>query len=209
MDAQLLLADQRIVPVVVIDDPKTAVPLATTFVEAGLGAIEVTLRTPAAMKAIELIAKSVPECLLGAGSVITAAQLNEAAQVGARFAVSPGSSEELLAAAQKSKLPLVPGAASASEIMNLQSAGYTLQKLFPAELNGGTAWLKAISGPLPDARFFPTGGVKPENAPAYLALDNVRCVGGTWIASRDAISNGDFKSIKAKSLAALDLLAAS
>ena len=108
MDAQQLLADQRIVPVVVIDDPKTAVPLATTFVEAGLGAIEVTLRTPAAMKAIELIAKSVPECLLGAGSVITAAQLNEAAQAGARFAVSPGSAKNCSPPRKKANCPWYP-----------------------------------------------------------------------------------------------------
>lgn len=206
MDAQHILADQRIVPVVVIDDAQQAVGLATTLVEAGLGAIEVTLRTPAALAAIEQIAKQVPQCLVGAGSVNTATQLNQVKAAGARFAVSPGSSDELLDAATTAELPLVPGAATASEIMNLLLAGYSLQKLFPAELNGGTAWLSAIAGPLPNARFFPTGGINPENAHTYLALGNVACIGGTWIAPRDTITSADFPTIEARARAALDLI---
>jgi len=206
MDATQLLIDQKIVPVVVVDDARTAVGLANTLAETGLTAIEVTLRTPAALEAIELIAKAVPQCLLGAGSVNTAEQLQQVKNSGARFAVSPGASAELIDAAAKVALPLVPGAATASEVMTLQVAGYSLLKMFPAELNGGTAWLSAISGPLPSATFFPTGGVKPDNARAYLALDNVQCIGGTWIATRDAIKAADFATIKANARDALDLL---
>lgn len=208
MDAHHILADQRIVPVVVIDSADNAAALATTLLEAGLSAIEVTLRTPAAIDAIARIVKEVPQFLVGAGSVNTATQLQQVADVGARFAVSPGASNALLDAAEQIKIPLVPGAATPSEIMHLQAAGYTLQKLFPAELNGGTAWLRAIAGPLPDARFFPTGGVSPKNATDYLGQPNVACIGGTWVAPREAITAGDFESIGTLASAALDLIRA-
>jgi len=195
VDALDILADCRVVPVVVIDDPESAVELANTLLKAGITAIEVTLRTPAALAALEKIASQVPDILVGAGSVRQASHFSQIADAGAQFAVSPGGSKKLLEGAKKAKMPFVPGAASASEVLFLLEHGYELQKFFPAELNGGTAMLKALSAPLPEVKFFPTGGVTAQLAASYLQLHCVHCIGGTWIATPDLIAKGDYKKI--------------
>jgi 2-dehydro-3-deoxyphosphogluconate aldolase/(4S)-4-hydroxy-2-oxoglutarate aldolase len=195
MDAGKLLTAQRIVPVVVIDDVEVAVPLAAVLREAGLGAIEITLRTDAAFASVERVVREVPEMLCGVGSVRNPEQLRRAAAAGAHFCVSPGSSAALLGSALELGMPLVPGAATATEIMHLYDAGYRLQKFFPASLAGGVAALQALGAPLPEVRFFPTGGITPQTAPEYLALSNVQCIGGSWIAPRDLLAAGDFDAI--------------
>ena len=195
MNAAELLAAQRIVPVVVIEDADDAVPLATALLENGLGAIEVTLRTAAGLDAIGRIAKDVPDMLVGAGSVRRAAQVSEVKAAGAQFAVCPGSSIALLDAVAHAELPFIPGAVTPSEMLALLDRGYTLQKFFPAELSGGVAFLKAVAAPIPEVSFMPTGGIKAESAGDYLALPNVACVGGTWIASSVLLANKDFGSI--------------
>jgi 2-dehydro-3-deoxyphosphogluconate aldolase/(4S)-4-hydroxy-2-oxoglutarate aldolase len=207
MNAADLLAAQRIVPVVVIDDADDAVPLATVLLENGLGAIEVTLRTPAGLDAIERIAKDVPGMLVGAGSVRRAAQVAEVNSAGARFAVCPGSSDALLDAVADAGLPFIPGAVTASEILALLDRGYTLQKFFPAELAGGVAFLKAVSAPIPEVSFMPTGGVRAESAVDYLALPNVACVGGTWIAPSELLRAKDFGAIGKLAAAAAQVTA--
>jgi 2-dehydro-3-deoxyphosphogluconate aldolase/(4S)-4-hydroxy-2-oxoglutarate aldolase len=196
MDAAELLHSVRVVPVIVVDDPSIAIPLAEVLYEAGLGTIEITLRTPSALEVIENIAVKLPEVIVGAGSVRTAGQLTQVKSAGARFAVSPGSSESLLEAALKLEIPFVPGAVTASEIISLQERGYTLTKFFPAELAGGTQMLQTLGAPLPEARFFPTGGISPALAKEYLALPNVACVGGSWLTPADLLAAGDFKSIE-------------
>ena len=195
MDSAHLLRNFAIVPVVNIEDPKTAVPLAETLLEAGLGAVEITLRTPRAIEALELVATAFPDACIGAGSVRTAAHFSEVKEAGARFAVSPGFSELLLKAAKDTEMPFVPGATTASDIIRLQECGYSLVKFFPAELAGGVQMLKALGAPLPEARFFPTGGITPELAPDYLNLENVACIGGSWIAPGKLIAARDFKAI--------------
>ena len=182
-------------PVVVIDDVDTAIPLAELLFEAGFGAIEITLRTSSALRAIENVAAVFPDICVGAGSVRTAKQFVQVRDAGARFAVSPGSSEVLLDAAAKHEMPFVPGAVTASEIIRLQERGYTLMKFFPAELAGGTAMLKSLGGPLPEAQFFPTGGITPALAKDYLSLTNVACVGGSWLAPTNLLAAGDLQSI--------------
>ncbi len=195
MDAANLLGNVRIVPVVVIDDPNAALPLADVLIEAGLATIEVTLRTASELQSIEKMAATYPDACIGAGSVREAGQFAQIKDAGAQFAVSPGSSETLIDAAGTLEMPFVPGAVTASETIRLQERGYTLIKFFPAELAGGTSMLKALGAPLPDARFFPTGGITPELAPGYLRLKNVSCIGGSWIAPVDLIANEDFRQI--------------
>jgi len=197
MDARTLLEPYKIVPVVVVDDADDAVRLAEVFVEAGVGVIEVTLRTSAAMQALEAIASRVPEMLLGAGSVRSAAQLADVAAAGARFAVSPGSSSALLEAAAASAMPFVPGAITPSEVLGLLERGYTLQKFFPAEAAGGIPFLKSLSSPIPEAAFMPTGGIGPGLARDYLALPNVLAVGGSWLAPSALVASGAFDEIAA------------
>ena len=209
MNAADLLAAQRVVPVVVIDDAKDAVPLAETLLASGLDAIEVTLRTDAGLDAIERIANEVPGMLVGAGSVRRAAQLAEVKSAGAVFAVSPGSSDALLEAAADTELPFVPGAVTASEMLKLLDLGYTLQKFFPAELAGGAAFLKAVSAPIPEVSFMPTGGIGPDNARDYLALPNVACIGGSWIAPTGLLHAKDFTAIGELAAAAAALTATS
>jgi len=206
MDASDLLAERKIVPVVVLASADVAVPLAEALLEAGLGAIEVTLRTDDALQGIERIAKSVPGMTVGAGSLRRPEQFAEIAAAGARFAVSPGSSQQLLGAAAKYEMPFIPGAATPSEMIALLEQGYQLQKFFPAELAGGRPFLNAVGAPLPEVRFMPTGGVTPENALDYLKLDNVACVGGSWITPVDLQSNGDFDAIRQIGLDAVNLL---
>ncbi|WP_425045964.1 bifunctional 4-hydroxy-2-oxoglutarate aldolase/2-dehydro-3-deoxy-phosphogluconate aldolase [Primorskyibacter sp. S87] len=184
-----------IVPVLVIEDAKQARPLAEALIAGGLPALEVTLRTPAAVEAIRIMA-SVPGGVVGAGTLITPADVRAAKQAGAQFGVSPGATEALLAACEAEGLPLLPGAATASEAMALLERGYDMLKFFPAEAAGGAAYLKSLGGPLPQISFCPTGGVSPANAEAYLALPNVTCAGGSWVAPKDVVAAGEWETIE-------------
>ena len=195
MDATELLAGARIVPVVVLDDVDFAVPLAEVFLDAGLSAIEITLRTDSALACIEQIAKAVPDLLVGAGSIRDRDQIPQVMDAGARFAVSPGHSNRLCVAAMDHKLPFVPGAVTASEVLSLREWGYTLVKFFPAELAGGLKMIQALSAPLPETRFFPTGGITPENAPAYLVAPQVACVGGSWLTPKALLAARDTEQL--------------
>ncbi len=185
-----------VLPVVVIDDSSYAVPLARALVAGGLPAIEVTLRTPAALDAIRAIAGEVPEAVVGAGTLITPGQVNEAVAAGARFLVSPGWTDVLLDAMRASGVPFLPGVSTASEVVALLERGVREMKFFPARAAGGTAYLKSLAGPLPQARFCPTGGVGPDSAPDYLALPNVGCVGGGWMLPADAVAARDWARVE-------------
>jgi 2-dehydro-3-deoxyphosphogluconate aldolase/(4S)-4-hydroxy-2-oxoglutarate aldolase len=185
----------RVVPVVVINDADTAVPLAETLLASGLPAIEVTLRTTAALDAIAAISGKVPELVVGAGSIRNAAQVAQVLDAGARFGVSPGHSDGLLDAVDAANLPFIPGAITPSESLALLDRGYTLQKFFPAGVAGGIPYLKALSGPLPEVRFMPTGGISVDNARDYLDLPNVACIGGSWMVPAAALGDRDFGAI--------------
>lgn len=191
-----LFALAPVIPVVVIDNAALAVPMARALVAGGLPAIEITLRTPAALEAVRAIAQEVEGAVVGVGSVRTPRDFAEAEAAGARFAVSPGSTPGLLAAARDTALPWLPGAATASEAMTLAEAGLVHLKFFPAEAIGGAAALKALAGPLPSLRFCATGGIEPGNAPAYLALRNVPCVGSSWCTPADALASRDWAEIE-------------
>jgi 2-dehydro-3-deoxyphosphogluconate aldolase/(4S)-4-hydroxy-2-oxoglutarate aldolase len=193
-----------VIPVIVIDRAADAVPLAETLVAAGLPVLEVTLRTPAALAAIAAMAE-VPGALVGAGTVLTADDAGRAAAAGARFAVSPGATPRLLAGCADAGLPILPGAATASEAMALAEAGFETLKFFPAEPAGGAAYLRALAGPLPGLSFCPTGGITPATAPDWLALPNVVCVGASWVAPQAMIAAGDWAGIAARAAAAAAL----
>ena len=184
-----------VIPVLVIDRPQDAVPLARALTNGGLYAIEVTLRTPAALEAIAAIAAEVPDAVVGAGTVLNARQYQDATRAGARFIVSPGLTDGVIGAAADSEVPLLAGTANASDIMRGLEAGLTHFKFFPAETSGGAAAIKALGGPFVDVKFCPTGGVNLKSAPEYLALANVLCVGGGWVAPADAIKGGDWGRI--------------
>jgi 2-dehydro-3-deoxyphosphogluconate aldolase/(4S)-4-hydroxy-2-oxoglutarate aldolase len=185
-----------VVPVVVIDDARAAVPMARALVAGGIPAIEVTLRTPAALEAIRAIAAEVEGAIVGVGTVLSARDLQAAQQAGARFAVSPGVSPYLLDAADDSELALLPGAATASEVMSLLERGYRHLKFFPAVPAGGYRLLGAWASPLPQVRFCPTGGISLTSAPDFLALPNVICVGGSWLTPPDTLAAGDWAAIE-------------
>lgn len=191
-----LLDRVPVIPVVVVHDVAHAVPVARALVDGGLPVIELTLRTPVALSAIEAIAAEVPEILLGAGTVVDPAQARQAADAGARFLVSPGTTDTLAAAMRETGLPHLPGAGTVSEVLRLRELGYEDMKLFPASACGGVGFLKAISSPVPSARFCPTGGVSPANARDYLALPNVGCVGGSWITPADALADQDWDRVR-------------
>jgi 2-dehydro-3-deoxyphosphogluconate aldolase/(4S)-4-hydroxy-2-oxoglutarate aldolase len=186
-----------VVPVVVIEDAGEAVPLARALVAGGLPAIEVTLRTPAALEAIRRIAGQVPEAVVGAGTVISAEQVADTVAAGARFLVSPGWTDVLLEAMRGSGVPFLPGVSTTSEVVALLERGVREMKFFPAEAAGGTAYLKSLAGPLPQARFCPTGGIGPASAPDYLGLPNVACVGGSWMLPQDAVAARDWGRVEA------------
>jgi len=186
-----------VIPVITIDDTAHAVPMAEALVAGGLFALEVTLRTPAGLAAIEAIATAVPDAVVGAGTVTRPDQFAQAKNAGARFAVSPGSTPALLDAAELAAVPYLPGVATASEVMALLERQVTHMKFFPAGAVGGTAALKGWAAPLPEARFCPTGGIGPSNAADYLALPNVLCVGGSWVVPGDAIAGGDWGRLTA------------
>lgn len=186
-----------VVPVVVLEDAADAVPLARALVAGGLPAIEVTLRTYAALDAIRAIAAEVPDAVVGAGTVISPAHVADAVAAGAGFLVSPGWTDALLGAMAASGVPFLPGVSTASEVVALLERGVTEMKFFPAQAAGGTPYLKSLGAPLPQARFCPTGGITPASAPSYLALGNVGCVGGTWMLPPDALAAKDWGRVEA------------
>lgn len=190
-----VMRDAPVIPVIVLNDARTAVRMARALVAGGIRMLEVTLRTPEALACIEAIAKEVPEAVVGAGTVRNARDVTACLSAGARFAVSPGYTEEVGAACRKEGLPLLPGVATASEIMAAHESGYTELKFFPALQAGGAAMLKAWGGPFGDIRFCPTGGVSPGNAAEFLALPNVVCVGGSWLTPADALAAGDWARV--------------
>ncbi|WP_170390628.1 bifunctional 4-hydroxy-2-oxoglutarate aldolase/2-dehydro-3-deoxy-phosphogluconate aldolase [Ruegeria arenilitoris] len=185
-----------IVPVLVVDDAAHARPLAEALVAGGLPALEVTLRTPAALDAIRAMAQ-VPGGVVGAGTLVTPDDVRAAKEAGAQFGVSPGATDALIAACEAEGLPLLPGAATATEAMRLLEQGYDMLKFFPAEASGGAPALKAIGAPLPQITFCPTGGVSPSNARDYLSLPNVICAGGSWVAPKQMVAQGDWAGIEA------------
>ncbi|MGW0333099.1 bifunctional 4-hydroxy-2-oxoglutarate aldolase/2-dehydro-3-deoxy-phosphogluconate aldolase [Streptomyces sp. NPDC003011] len=203
--APSLLDLAPVVPVLVVEDAADAVPLARALVAGGLPVIEVTLRTPAALDAIRAVAREVPDAVVGAGTVLTPGQVTRAVAAGARFLVSPGWTDVLLTAMRGAGVPFLPGVSTTSEVVALLERGVREMKFFPAEAAGGTAYLRSLAGPLPRARFCPTGGIGPGNAPAYLALPNVGCVGGTWMLPGEAIAARDWGRVEALARAAAGL----
>jgi 2-dehydro-3-deoxyphosphogluconate aldolase/(4S)-4-hydroxy-2-oxoglutarate aldolase len=191
-----LLALSPVIPVVVIDEAADAVPLARALARGGIAVMEITLRTPAGLRAIERVAAEVPETTVGAGTVTTPEEAEAARRAGARFLVTPGATDRLLAAALDTGLPLLPGASTLTEILRLREHGQRAVKFFPAEAAGGTAYLSAVAGPVPDVRFCPTGGITPANRARYLALPNVGCVGGSWLTPRAEMRAGNWAAIE-------------
>jgi len=192
---QRIASATPVLPVVVIDDAASAVPLAKTLFDGGLVAIEITLRTNAALAAIRAIAKELPQMLLSAGTVLNAADVRAARDAGATFAISPGATPSLLAAARDQDMPLIPGIATASDVMQAFEAGYQFCKYFPASIAGGVEGIKALAGPFPAMKFCPTGGVSLANAQEYLRLPNVVCVGGSWLTPASALRSNDWLAI--------------
>ena len=190
-----VFARAPVVPVITIERLEDALPLCRALADNGLPVLEVTLRTACALDAIALLARELPQACVGAGTVLSAADLAKVADAGARFAISPGATEALYAAAAGCELPLVPGIATASELMRGLELGWRRFKFFPAEASGGAAALRGLAGPFPGVRFCPTGGIDAARAPAWLALPNVACVGGSWVAPRAAMIAGDWDQI--------------
>lgn len=185
----------RVVPVVVIDDARTAVPLAQALLEGGIDVMEITLRSDAALAAIEAVARAVPAMHLGAGTVTRAADVPRVVDAGARFALSPGCTEALVDAVVAVGLPFIPGVMTPSEVMRAREHGFVLQKLFPAVQAGGVALLRALAAPLHDVRFCPTGGLTPDNLASFLDQPNVAMAGGSWLTPADAVATGDWSRI--------------
>lgn len=181
LDSSDVFASGPVVPVLVIENVEDAVPIANALIEGGIKVLEVTLRTPAAIDVIREIAENCPDAIVGAGTVTNAAQLAQVTEAGAKFAISPGLTTDLLEAGNNGSIALIPGIASISELMRGLDLGYTHFKFFPAEASGGVQSLKSIGGPFPDVRFCPTGGINPGNYKDYLALNNVLCCGGSWL----------------------------
>lgn len=190
-----IVALAPVIPVLVLDDPETAVSIGRALVAGGLPALEITLRTPSALDCL-VACRSIEGAVVGAGTVLDPDQLTAAVACGAEFLVSPGTAPKLLTAAEGSPVPLLPGVATASEAMALAERGYRRMKFFPAEPAGGVAYLKALASPLPDLKFCPTGGITLDKAPRYLALANVVCVGGSWVVPADAVEARDWARIE-------------
>ncbi|HXS28202.1 MAG TPA: bifunctional 4-hydroxy-2-oxoglutarate aldolase/2-dehydro-3-deoxy-phosphogluconate aldolase [Steroidobacteraceae bacterium] len=191
-----ILARVPVVPVLVVEDAAQAAPLARALVAGGLDVLEVTLRTPAALRVIEAMRAAVPDATIGAGTLTRPADFRDAAAAGAHFAVTPGFDPALGEAASRAGLPLLPGVMTPSEILGARAAGHAALKFFPAEPAGGAAMLRALAGPFPGVQFCPTGGITRERAPQYLELGNVVCVGGSWLAPRVLIEQGDWRAIE-------------
>ncbi|MFR9729220.1 bifunctional 4-hydroxy-2-oxoglutarate aldolase/2-dehydro-3-deoxy-phosphogluconate aldolase [Saccharopolyspora sp. MS10] len=186
-----------VVPVVALDDAAHAVPLGQALLRGGIRTIEVTLRTSAGLPAIERLAAEVPEIVVGAGTITEVGQADKAREAGARYLVTPGSTDRLLDDVEASGLPCLAGISTASEAMRLAERGMTAMKFFPAEASGGVPYLKSLAGPLPQLRFCPTGGIGTDNAGRYLALPNVGCVGGSWLAPKQLLETGQWGQIEA------------
>lgn len=195
-EIERILRLSPVMPVVVIEEAELAPDLARALVRGGIRTVEVTLRTPAALAAIEAIARHVPEIAVGAGTVLAAEDLRAAARAGATFAISPGATAALLSTAASVAIPYLPAVATASELMAGLAAGYQCFKFFPAGPAGGIAMLKAFAGPFPQARFCPTGGITQESVGSYLDLPNVLCAGGSWLSPADALAARDWKRIE-------------
>ncbi|HWV55161.1 bifunctional 4-hydroxy-2-oxoglutarate aldolase/2-dehydro-3-deoxy-phosphogluconate aldolase [Pseudorhodoplanes sp.] len=206
-DSLAILSRAPVIPVLTIHDFELAVPLARALCDGGLPVIEVTLRTRAALAAIAAIAVEVPDCIVGAGTVVRHVDAAFAIDSGAKFLVSPGTDTVLAETFTEIEIPVLPGCSTVSEAMVLSDLGFEVLKFFPAEACGGAAWLKAVAAPLPHIRFCPTGGIHVGNAPDYLALPNVVSVGGSWVVPQDALAAKDFKRIKALAREAADLRA--
>jgi len=191
-----VVADAPVIPVIVVDDVRLAVPMAQALVAGGIRMLEITLRTPQALAAMEAIAKAVPEAVIGAGTARRPQDVHDAANAGARFVVSPGYTSAVGQACRDAGLALLPGVATGSEIMAAQADGWNVLKFFPATAAGGTPLLKAWQGPFYDVRFCPTGGINTGNAPEFLALPNVACVGGSWLTPAQAMAQEDWKTIE-------------
>lgn len=200
-----ILAMGPVMPVIVIDDSSKAVPLAQALIDGGIRTIEITLRTPAALESIRAVADACPDILIGAGTVTNEALATSARDAGARFLVSPGTTDAVIKGAADAGLPLLPGAASVSEIMRLMDAGFSAIKFFPAAAAGGPSFVKSLASPLAGLQVCPTGGISLDNAQDWLSLPNVPCVGGSWIAPQTMISAGDLRTITANARAAAAL----
>ena len=196
MDTLELASHGPVIPVIVIQRLEDAVPMAQALVAGGVWVLEVTLRTPVALASMEAISRAVPEAIVGAGTVRTVADAQSALAAGCRFAVSPGYTSEVGRACQQIGLPLLPGVATPSELMNAGADGYRFLKFFPAMAAGGVPMLKALAGPFPDIAFCPTGGITPDNAREFLALPNVRVCGGSWLTPQALIDAGDWAGIE-------------
>ena len=196
-EIERILRLSPVMPVVIIEEAEVAPELARAFVRGGIRVVEITLRTPAALAAVEAIARQVPEIAVGAGTVLSAEDLRSAASAGATFAISPGATPALLSAAVSSPIPYLPAVATASELMQALAHGHHCFKFFPAGPAGGTAMLKALGGPFPQARFCPTGGITQDSVKSYLDLPNVLCAGGSWLSPADAVAARDWKRIEA------------
>ena len=205
MDISAIAALAPVVPVLTIERTADAVPLARALVKGGLPVLEITLRTEEALAALAAIAAEVPDVVVGAGTVLQPRQFDDVTRAGARFAVSPGCTPALVTAARAAGLPFLPGMQTVSEAMVLAEQGFGLMKFFPADVAGGLAWLKAVAAPLAGLRFCPTGGVGADTAQTYLSLANVACVGGSWVAPRDAVAAGDWTRIERLAAAAAKL----
>ncbi len=195
-----------VIPVMVINKLEHAVPLANALVEGGLKVLEITLRTSVALAAIKKIKAEVPNAIVGAGTIINVETLDKAIDAGSEFIVSPGVTDTLIDAAIKSAIPILPGVVTPSEVLSLLEKGITEMKFYPAEAAGGVAMVKSIGGPLPQVTFCPTGGVSPNNAVEYLALNNVACVGGSWMAPANVVDAEDWDEIKRRTIEAVNLV---
>jgi 2-dehydro-3-deoxyphosphogluconate aldolase/(4S)-4-hydroxy-2-oxoglutarate aldolase len=201
LDVRKLLTGGRVMPILTIADPAHAGPLAKALAAGGITVCEVTLRTPAALEAIREMRSAAPGLITGAGTIRTARDIENAVEAGAQFLVTPGTTRDLAHALAECAVPALPGAATASEVLALVELGFDTLKFFPAEQAGGAPMLKALYPPLPDISFCPTGGVSTENVGAYLALPNVLCAGGSWIAPEAALKAGDWAGIEARARA--------
>ena len=190
-----IMRTSPVIPVIEIDSPEKAVPLARALVAGGIRVLEVTLRTEHGIPAIRAMAEQVPDAIVGVGTLTQPEQFRAARDAGAVFGVSPGLTPGLIEAARRSGLPLLPGVMTPSEVMSAREAGFRQLKLFPAVPAGGIGMLNAIAGPLPDVMFCPTGGISQETAPQFLACRNVACVGGSWLTPKNALQSGDWKLI--------------
>ena len=205
MNINEILSFGSVMPVIVIKDASHAIPLADALLAGGISIIEITLRTEAALEAIRIIRGERPEMIVGAGTIITAALAHDAVSAGAQFGVSPGASHSVIDGCNDAGLSLLPGATTVSEIMGLAERGFQQMKFFPAVAAGGRPFLKSLISPFPNLRFCPTGGITETTAPDWLDLENVPCVGGSWIASARSINAGDFAGIKARATVASQL----